>query len=87
MLASAREAVPAAKVAEWINGSGAFAPIDIEDVEDVFDEWRQFLNTEPGHPPRYRLYHASFLDFLERKVGLDDYRRAAGAAVAAKIDW
>jgi hypothetical protein len=86
MLASARDAVPAAKVAEWIN-AGGFEPIAVDEVEDIFDDWRPFLSIEPGDPPRYRLYHASFLDFLEREVGLQPYREAVGAAMAKKIEW
>jgi hypothetical protein len=86
MLASARDAVPAAKVAEWIN-AGELGPIAVHEVEDIFDDWRQFLSIEPGDPPRYRLYHASFLDFLEREVGLQPYREAVGAAMAKKIEW
>jgi hypothetical protein len=87
MLAAAREAVPAAKVAEWINASGRFEPLSLDEVEDVLQDWIQFINVEPGDPPRYRLYHLSFLDFLGRKVGLDGYRAAAGAAMAQKIEW
>jgi hypothetical protein len=87
MLAVAREPVTAAKVAEWINANDTFGPVDVDEVEDVFEDWIQFLNPEPGDPQCYRLYHASFLDFLERKVGLERYRAAASAALAAKTDW
>jgi hypothetical protein len=86
-LATAPGAVLADRVAEWINGSGEFEPVTKREVEDVLEEWRQFLNRVPGDPPRWRIYHASFLNFLEREVGLQPFRRASVAATAGKIRW
>lgn len=37
-------------------------------VQDVIEEWKQFLHREPSASgPRYSLYHTSFRDFLHRK--------------------
>jgi len=45
-------------------------------VQDVLDEWKQFLSTSgEGTGRRYSVYHASFRDFLHRK----DIVQAAGA--------
>ena len=50
-----------------------FAGEDAVTVQDVLDEWRQFMDvlTVDGRP-RYSVYHSSFRDFLHRKeiVGL-----------------
>ena len=87
VLAKAREAVPAETVAEWINESGGFEHVDPSEVEELFVEWAQFLHEEPGDPPRLRLYHNTFLEFLEREVKLDRYGRAIAAALDKKVDW
>ncbi|AFY36250.1 XRE family transcriptional regulator [Calothrix sp. PCC 7507] len=37
-------------------------------VQDVLDGWAQFLQKQESHqPPRYRFYHESFRDFLQRR--------------------
>jgi hypothetical protein len=43
-------------------------PVDQLDVQDVLDEWAQFLHRQ-DYPDgsRYSIYHASFRDFLYRK--------------------
>jgi hypothetical protein len=87
VLATAREAVSAAVVAQWINESKSFDPVDVRDVEEVFEEWAEFIHEEPGSPPRFRLYHNSFLEFLEREVGLKSYVQAVAAAMRGKVDW
>ena len=47
-------------------------------VQDVLDEWRQFLHREPaGGGPRFSIYHASFRDFLHR----NDIVASAGTSV------
>ncbi|MFM6268759.1 MAG: hypothetical protein ACKPFA_20005, partial [Dolichospermum sp.] len=44
-------------------------------VEEVLQDWRQFLEEQKIYqPPRYRFYHESFRDFLERQ----DIVKAAG---------
>jgi hypothetical protein len=90
MLAVSPGAVTAAKVAEWISNSGFFAPVPVNEVDRVLKEWRQFFNEEPGDPPRWRIYHTSFLTFLAERaedVNLQEYRAASVAATGAKIQW
>ncbi len=87
VLAKARQAVSAEVVAEWINESGDFQRVEVEEVEDVLAEWAEFLHEEPGDPPRLRLYHNTFLEFLEKEVKLDRYARAIATAMAGKVDW
>ena len=90
MLAVSPGAVTAAKVAEWISNSGVFAPVAVREVDRVFKEWRQFFNQESGNPPRWRIYHTSFLTFLAEHaedVDLQEYREASVAATKTKIRW
>jgi hypothetical protein len=87
-LAKARESVPAAMVSEWMNDSGKFGRVDERDVEELLDdEWAQFVHKEPGPPSRYRLYHRTFLEFLEAKVRLDRYGALIADAMRNKVDW
>jgi hypothetical protein len=47
-------------------------------VQEVLDEWSQFLHEEPSpEGKRYSLYHSSFRDFLHRK----DIVQAAGVTI------
>lgn len=47
-------------------------------VQEVLDEWQQFLHKEPAHDTTsYSVYHASFRDFLHRK----DVVQAAGVSI------
>jgi hypothetical protein len=47
-------------------------------VQEVLDEWKQFLHEQPASDGlRYSVYHASFRDFLHRK----DIVQAAGVTV------
>jgi hypothetical protein len=90
MLAVSPGAVTAAKVAEWISNSGVFAPVSVTEVGRVLKEWRQFFNQEPGNPPRWRIYHTSFLTFLAERaedVNLQEFREASVAATGSKIQW
>lgn len=87
MLATAREPVSIPKITEWVNNSGKFHPVEEDDVADVLEEWAQFIHTVDGDPPRHRLYHASFLEFLEAKVNLTNFRRASLQADDRKIHW
>lgn len=87
VLAKAREAVSAEVIAQWINESHYFSPVEVLEVEDVLGEWAQFIQFEPGSPPRFRLYHQSFLDFLEQEVGLKRYLEATAAAMHGRVNW
>lgn len=90
MLAVAPYPLSAATIRQWITDSGQFNAVTDRDVNRVLREWQQFLVSEPGPPPAWRLYHRSFADFLSSAdaddVDLDDYRRASVAATRAKID-
>lgn len=87
-LALAKKAVPAEVISEWMNDSHHFERVDTRDVEDLLDdEWAQFVHKEPGTPDSYRLYHRSFLEFLEKKVPLNRYGAMMAAAMGDKIDW
>jgi len=87
MLAKAKEAVTALQVAEWINRSGDFERIEVTEINEVFEEWIEFINEEPDDPPRFRIYHKSFLDFLEKKVSLDNYGQSIARAMRSKVKW
>jgi Trypsin-like peptidase domain len=87
MLATAREPVSIPKITEWVNNSGKFHAVEEDDVADVLEEWGQFIYTVPGNPPRHRLYHASFLEFLAAKANLTSFRRASLQADDQKINW
>ena len=47
--------------------------LDISKVEEVIKDWIQFLHKQEYNPPRYRFYHESFRDFLQRQ---DTVKRA-----------
>ncbi len=54
------------------------AKLEELDIQEVLDEWRQFLHIQPGdEQPRYSVYHTSFRDFLHRK----DIVKAAGVTI------
>jgi hypothetical protein len=81
MLAVTHEPVSAAALGAWTN-------LTIPRVRKVLYDWREFLNEErdaAGGPHRYRLYHASFQDFLRDEVGLGEYHDAIAAAALRKI--
>jgi hypothetical protein len=89
MLAVSPGAVTAAKVTEWISNSG-LAPVTLREVKKVITEWQPFLTPLPGNPPRWRIYHSSFLEFLAEQaddVDLDEFRAAGLAATGRKIQW
>jgi hypothetical protein len=58
----------------------------IASVNDVLTAWREFLNDDEreGETP-YRVYHASFQDFLADEVGLVTYHEAIGETALSKI--
>lgn len=69
-LCEARQAMSRALLASIVTD-----PVDELTVQEVLDDWRQFLHEDwIGDPPRYSLYHTSFRDFLHRK----DIVQAAG---------
>ena len=77
-LATALEPVSVSQLCEWTGlGRGA--------VRDVVRQWREFLNTEPGTPPTYRIYHRSFGEFLDAEEDLGWYQDQISDAGLAQI--
>lgn len=92
LLATVREPVSEIQLLEW---TGEFwrrhswdpAALDPFQVKDVLTDWQEFLNADQtdGGEPRYRLYHASFQDFLKAEVGLAIYHETISETALAKI--
>ena len=79
ILATVREPVTIAQVQEWTGLNPAR-------IKMVIDDWREFLNVdESGAEPLYRIYHASFQDFLKREVGLVPYHERIARTALDKI--
>jgi len=71
VLAELREPVSRELIAEFA-GEDAFT------VQEVLDEWQQFLHRDKFNgETRYSIYHSSFCDFLSRK----DIVQAAGVTL------
>lgn len=80
-LATVREPVSPDMLQEWTR-------IDLVRIGEVIEEWRPFLNEEAGDngERRYRVYHASFQDFLASEgVGLKPYHAAIADNALSKI--
>jgi hypothetical protein len=80
ILATVREPVTIAQVQEWT----ALKPTRIK---RVIDEWREFLNVDEPETGDvlYRIYHASFQDFLKSEVGLVQYHDRIAVTALRKI--
>jgi hypothetical protein len=88
MLATAHEPVTAEMVTDWVNArSGKHRELSVDEVIEVLVEWWEFLNVEPGDPPTYRIFHASFAEFLDRTVNLTSYRAQATNAPLKQLGW
>jgi hypothetical protein len=92
LLATAREPVSIVELLEWTEGFWKREGWDRSDldaiaVKDVLGAWREFLHEDrpPGEPARYRVYHASFQDFLAEEVGLAIYHQTIANTALAKI--
>ena len=87
-LAIVREPVPISRLAEW---SERFTPtkraLSPSQVLDVIRRWRQFLNEDRSQRviEPYRVYHASFQDFLKEEVDLTRYDNAIVDIALAKV--
>ena len=92
LLATVREPVTLPELIEWTqeywrrSGWDASA-IDARAVREVLVAWREFLDVDATDraSERYRVYHASFQDFLRDEVGLTDYHATISDAALAKI--
>lgn len=60
LLSKTRQPVPCDLLAD-------FAEEDPLDVQEVLDDWVQFLRRSNDEPPEYSIYHASFQNFIHRK--------------------
>jgi hypothetical protein len=80
ILATVREPVTIAQVQEWTE-------LKPTRIKRVIDEWREFLNVdEPKEGETlYRIYHASFQDFLKEEVGLVQYHDKIAVTALRKI--
>ncbi len=79
ILATVREPVTIEHVQEWTK-------LSIRQIKDVINEWREFLNVDDsGKEILYRIYHASFQDFLKEEVGLVKYHERISITALRKI--
>jgi hypothetical protein len=81
ILATVREPVTVAAIGEWTK-------LEPARIREVIRDWRPFLNETPSptREPLYRVYHASFQDFLaEEGVGLQPYHERIAMTALAKI--
>ena len=82
ILATVREPVTLSAVEEWTS-------LEPARIREVIRDWRPFLERDAiGHEgePLYRVYHASFQDFLaEEGVGLRPYHEKIAMTALAKI--
>ncbi|MEJ2266777.1 MAG: AAA family ATPase [Anaerolineales bacterium] len=82
ILATVREPVAIDNIAEW-TGLGPY------EVRQVIDEWQEFLDASEREDGEtlYRIYHASFQDFLREEVGLKQYHGMIADSAKKKIRW
>lgn len=78
-LAISCEPVSVTRLMQWTQ-------LEPGDVMSVIDEWREFLNADPdADPPRYRVYHRSFAEFLDKQENLSWYHARIADIALAKI--
>ena len=91
LLATAREPVALPQLLDWTmqfwrRKDWDAKALDPLAVKGVLDAWREFLNeVRVDGDRRYRVYHASFQDFLADEVGLVIYHETISEAALAKI--
>lgn len=85
-LAVVREPVTITQLMEWTDRITG-VPLDPKRIKDVIRDWREFLNEHKtdNEEPRYRIYHASFQDFLHDEVGLTQYDNNIAQTALDKI--
>lgn len=81
-LATVREPVSIHELATWTK-------LPPNKIKEVIKEWRAFLNEEKNGQDEilYRIYHASFQDFLKEEVGLGKYHDVIAQTALNKITW
>jgi hypothetical protein len=79
-LATVREPVSISYLHEWTK-------VARTDIQVVVNEWRELLNKQvTARPePAYRVYHASFRDFLREKIGLKPFHDIISETAVQKI--
>lgn len=78
-LAIGPEPVTISQLMEWTD-------LDLGAIKDVIAEWREFLHEEAGgQPPRYRLYHRIFADFLDDQENLRWHHSKIATTALSKI--
>ena len=80
ILATALEPVTIAQVEEWTQ-------LKPTRIKRVIDEWHEFLNVDDPEEGKalYRIYHASFQEFLKEEVGLVKYHDKISVTALRKI--
>ena len=79
ILATVREPAALEQIQEWTGLSS-------RQIRDVINEWREFLNIDESRKDTlYRIYHASFQDFLKEEVGLAKYHEKIAMTALQKI--
>ena len=81
-LAATREPVSIDQLISWTG-------LTHRRIKTAIHEWRQFLDEEQDESGKslYRVYHASFQDFLREDVGLTTYHQNISKMAIDKIDW
>jgi hypothetical protein len=63
-------------ITETVEKKEEFQDIDQVDVKRILDKWVEYLSKEKDHGEvRYKIYHASFADFLKKQSELDANRK------------
>lgn len=80
LLATVREPVSVDQLQEWTSIPRTY-------IVQVITAWLQFLNEHDSGPgdALYRVYHASFQDFLQEKIGLKPYHNLIAQKALDKI--
>jgi hypothetical protein len=80
LLATVREPVSISDLAQWTH-------LDLTAITQVIQTWREFLNEDEDQSGvlLYRVYHASFQDFLQDEVGLKPYHNLIALTALDKI--
>jgi hypothetical protein len=81
ILATVREPVPVPTIEEWTK-------IEPPRIREVIADWRPFLNElrSDADEPRFRIYHASFQEFLkEEGMGLKPFHKVIAETALRKI--
>jgi hypothetical protein len=91
LLATAREPVSFRQLLAWtkhfwMRQQWDVAALDPTIVQNVLTAWQEFLNGEAVDGERfYRVYHASFQEFLANEIGLITYHDTIAETALAKI--